>query len=131
MIAPLLSMILFLILVGGASYAFYSHNIGSYNGSANISNARLSVPKGCIFLANATNCVITSNAASSINTDDEYISGAEMTYDYRNHKIATSSCELNIGVQGENGCTCTYNVDVVGQTTTNFVSNSLKLQVMF
>ena len=87
-VIPLISLVFFLMLVIGASYAYYTQSIGSATGAANISNVNLSVPRGCTFIANATNCVILGNTGTTINYNDNYISRAEMSQNYANNKIA-------------------------------------------
>ena len=119
------ALIALTILVFGASYAFFTQSIGSTTGTENISNANVSVPRACTFLANATNCVITSNTATTTNFNDNNISRAEMAQTYKGNKVANTNCTLNIGVQGAPGCTCNYTVNLVGQTTTNIVPDSI------
>ena len=129
LIIPIISIIVFLLLVGSASYAYYTQSVGSATGAANISNANLTVPRGCTFIANATNCVILGNTATTTSFTDAYISRAEMSQTYAGNSIAQSTCNLNIGVQGNQGCRCTAFVDLVGQVATNYVPDSLKAQI--
>ncbi len=126
--APLVSIIAFLILLGGASYAYYTQSVGGVGNPSNISNANLTVPRGCTFISNATNCVITGNTASTVAFTDAYISRGEMSYAYRGNNIAQSTCALNMGVQGQAGCRCTVQVNLVG-TVYNYVNGSLKGQI--
>ncbi len=127
--APLISIIAFIILIGGASYAYYSQSVGGATSASNIANANLTVPRGCSFLANATNCSITSSTATTTSFTDSVVTRAEMSQAYSGNSVAQSTCALNIGVQGQAGCKCSYTVTVVGQTTTNFVNGSLKVNV--
>ncbi len=128
-IAPLVSVLAFILLLGGASYAYYTQTVGNIGDAANISNANLSVPRGCTFLSSATNCVITGNSGTTTAFTDAYISTAEMSQTYNGNSVAQSTCALNIGVQGAAGCKCTYTVAVAGTTTTNYVTGSLKAAI--
>ncbi len=129
LIAPLISIIGFLLLLGGASYAYYTQSIGSIGDPSNIANANMTVQRGCTFLSNATNCVITANTASTTNFTDSYISRAEMAQGFAGNSIAQSSCALNIGVQGQAGCRCTVLIDAVG-TRYGYVADSIKAQIV-
>ncbi len=127
--APLISIIAFIILIGGASYAYYSQSVGGATSASNIANANLTVPRGCSFLANATNCSITSSTATTTSFTDSVVTRAEMSQAYSGNSVAQSTCALNIGVQGQAGCKCTYTVSLVGQTTTNYISDSLRATI--
>ncbi len=127
--APLISIIAFLLLIGGASYAYYSQSVGGIGNPSNISNANLTVPRGCTFLASATNCVITSSDGTTTNFTDSIISRAEMSQSYAGNNVAQSTCALNIGVQGQAGCRCTAFIDMHGSSTTNFITSSLQAQL--
>ena len=129
LIAPIVSIIAFLLLVGSASYAYYTQSVGSATGAANISNANLTVPRGCTFIANATNCVITANNATTTAFTDSVITRAEMSQTYAGNSVAKATCTLNIGVQGTAGCKCNYTVSLAGQTTTNYIDGSLKANI--
>ena len=129
LIAPIISIIAFLLLIGSASYAYFTQSVGSATGAANIANANLIVPRGCTFLANATNCVITANNATTTAFTDSVITRAEMSQKYAGNSVAQSTCTLNIGVQGTTGCKCNYTVSLEGQTTTNIIPDSLMVTI--
>ncbi len=127
LIAPLISIVAFLILIVGSSYAYFSQSIGGIGNAANIANVNATVPRGCTFLATATNCILTSNAGTTTAFTDAYISTAEMSQAYAGNSVAQASCALNIGVQGAAGCKCGYTVSLSGQSTTNYTADSLKV----
>ena len=129
LVIPVMSIIAFLLLIGSASYAYYTQAVGGTTAAANISNANLVVPRGCTFLSTATNCTITSNNATTTAFTDAVITRAEMAQAYAGNRVATKSCALNIGVQGTAGCKCTYSVSVAGTTTTNFIAGSIKASI--
>ena len=129
LMAPIISIIAFLLLIGGASYAYFTQSVGSTTGAANIANANLTVPRGCTFIANATNCVITANNATTTAFTDSVITRAEMSQAHSGSSVAQSTCNLNIGVQGTAGCKCNYTVSLEGQTINNYIFDSLKVNI--
>ena len=129
LISPIISMISFMLLLVGASYAYYSQTIGSTTGTSNIANANITIPRGCTFIANATNCTISSNETNEIGLTDNYISRGEMVQTYAGNMIAQNNCSLNIGVQGTANCRCTSIVQVVGESVANYVADSIRVQL--
>jgi predicted ribosomally synthesized peptide with SipW-like signal peptide len=129
LIAPIVSIIAFLLLIGSASYAYFTQSVGSATGAANITNANLTVPRGCTFIANATNCVITANNATTTAFTDSVITRAEMSQKYAGNSVAKATCTLNIGVQGTAGCKCNYTVSLAGSEPIDYLYDSMFLNV--
>jgi hypothetical protein len=129
LIIPIISIIVFLLLVGSASYAYYTQSVGSATGAANISNANLTVPRGCTFIANATNCVITANNATTTAFTDSVITRAEMSQTYAGNSVAKATCTLNIGVQGTAGCKCNYTVSLAGSEPIDYLYDSMRISI--
>lgn len=128
-VTSLVSITAFLLLLGGASFAYYTQSVGSATGDANIANAQVTVPRGCTFVSSATNCVLEKSSAGTTDFTDSNISIAEMSPAYKGNSVAETTCALNVGVQGNQGCKCTYTVSLVGQTTTDYVAGSLKAAI--
>ena len=129
LIIPIISIIVFLLLVSSASYAYYTQSVGSATGAANISNANLVVPRGCTFLSAATNCTITANNATTTAFTDTVITRAEMSQAYKGNSVAQATCNLNIGVQGTAGCKCNYTVNLVGTVSNTYLYDSMKVTI--
>lgn len=109
LVAPIISITAFLVLLVGASYAYYAVTNANPADVNAISNVNATMPKVCTFIANATDCTITSGASSS--TTDSVISLAEMTNEsLKGSSVAQATCNLNLNLTGNVGCKCDYTV---------------------
>ncbi len=130
LVAPVMSIVAFLLLLVGASYAYYSQSVGAATGAANIANINMTIMRGCTFLSSATKCTITANNSTVINASDSVITRGEMIYNRRNNQAAVATCNLNIGVGGAANCGCTYSVSVVASTAVpSGIANSVTMTI--
>ena len=125
LIFPIIAIGIFILLVGSASYAYFTQSIGGATGAANISNGNAVNPRGCSFVSSATHCNIASNTQFATNFTDNYVSFMEMQESFKNNRVATTSCSLNIAVNGNQGCMCSYSVHLAGINNVAYLTKNI------
>ena len=119
LVAPIVSIIAFLLLLGGASYAYY--NIGSVATGGNV-GANVQLPARCI-------ATVSSNSTCSAS-----LTTAEMNPANKGVKSNTASCGITVTVNGNKNCSCSYTTQLLTSnatafTSTHYVTNSMSYAI--
>ena len=125
LIAPIISIVAFLLLIGGASYAYYS--IGTVSNSNVLVRGNITLPARCIASTSKTDCTIAAPTLTQMTPNNASNSTA---------KTSSAACQVVVTVNGNKNCTCSYIVTVapVSNALYNFasavyVTNSISYQI--
>ncbi len=119
LIAPIVSIVAFLLLLGGASYAYY--NIGATATGGNVAG-NVQIPARCVATVTANQTCSASLNTSQMNPENKGVAS----------NIA--SCGFSITVNGNQGCTCTYTTQLLTTNATSYtgpyyVSNAISYYI--
>ena len=117
-ITPIISMVAFLLLLVGASYAYYTN--GGTGSAANV-GANVQLPARCI-------ASVSTNSTCSASLTQAQMTTANVG------SSNVSNCAITVTVNGNKNCTCSYVLNLTpsvsgAYATANYVANSVTYQI--
>ena len=107
LIAPIVSILAFLLLLGGASYAYYT--IGTQATGGNV-GGNVQLPARCIASVTTNSTCSTSLSTAQMNPVNKGVSN-------------TATCGFTVTVNGNQGCACTYTTQLLSTNAAAFGSS--------
>ena len=111
LIAPIVSILAFLFLLGGASYAYYT--IGSQATGGNVAG-NVQLPARCIASVTTNSTCNTSLTVAQMNPSNKSVAA---------NNQSSTTCGFTITVNGNQGCACTYNTQLKSTNVSAFGSS--------